>query len=54
MHGRFRQVDTPTLPPGPDAFERSLEAYRAAFADGKAVIVLDRGDPFLQYLHSDK
>jgi membrane protease subunit HflC len=36
------------------AFQRSLEAYRAAFADGKAVIVLDRGDPFLQYLRSDK
>ncbi|MDB6164619.1 MAG: protease modulator HflC [Xanthomonadaceae bacterium] len=36
------------------AFQRSLEAYRAAFADGNAVIVLDRGDPFLQYLHSDK
>lgn len=36
------------------AFQRSLEAYRAAFADGKAVIVLDRSDPFLQYLRSDK
>ena len=36
------------------AFERSLEAYRAAFDDGKAVIVLDRGDPFLQYMRSDK
>jgi membrane protease subunit HflC len=36
------------------AFHRSLEAYRKAFADGSAVIVLDRNDPFLQYLHSDK
>ena len=36
------------------AFQRSLEAYRAAFADGNAVIVLERNDPFLQYLHSDK
>jgi membrane protease subunit HflC len=36
------------------AFHRSLEAYRKAFADGNAVIVLDRTDPFLQYLHSDK
>jgi modulator of FtsH protease HflC len=36
------------------AFHRSLEAYRKAFADGKAVIVLDRNDPFLQYMRSDK
>lgn len=36
------------------AFHRSLEAYRKSFADGKAVIVLERNDPFLQYLHSDK
>lgn len=36
------------------AFHRSLEAYRKAFADGKAVIVLDRTDPFLQYLKGDK
>jgi len=36
------------------AFHRSLEAYRKAFADGNAVIVLERNDPFLQYLHSDK
>lgn len=37
------------------AFQRSLEAYRAAF-DGKhdSVIVLDRNDPFLQYLRSDR
>jgi membrane protease subunit HflC len=36
------------------AFQRSLEAYRNAFADGNAVIVLERNDPFLQYLRSDK
>ena len=36
------------------AFQRSLEAYRAAFADGKAVIVLERDDPFLQYMRSDR
>lgn len=37
------------------AFQRSLEAYRAAF-DGKhdSVIVLDRDDPFLQYMKSDR
>jgi modulator of FtsH protease HflC len=36
------------------AFHRSLQAYRAAFADGDAVIVLDRDDPFLQYLERDR
>jgi len=36
------------------AFQRSLEAYRKSFADGDSVIVLDRNDPFLQYLHSDR
>ena len=36
------------------AFHRSLEAYRKSFDDGNAVIVLDRNDPFLQYLRSDK
>lgn len=36
------------------AFQRSLEAYRKSFADGGAVIVLDRNDPFLQYLTSDR
>ena len=36
------------------AFHRSLEAYRNSFADGNAVIVLDRNDPFLQYMRSDK
>jgi len=40
--------------PGFYAFHRSLEAYRKSFADGEAVIVLDRNDPFLQYLRSDK
>ena len=36
------------------AFHRSLEAYRKSFADGNAVIVLDRDDPFLQYMRSDR
>jgi membrane protease subunit HflC len=36
------------------AFHRSLEAYRKSFADGSAVIVLDRDDPFLQYMRSDR
>jgi membrane protease subunit HflC len=36
------------------AFQRSLEAYRNAFDDGESVIVLDRNDPFLQYLKSDR
>jgi len=36
------------------AFQRSLDAYRAAFADGNGVIVLERNDPFLQYLRSDR
>ena len=36
------------------AFQRSLDAYRASFADGDSVIVLDRDDPFLQYLKSDR
>ena len=36
------------------AFQRSLEAYRASFDDGNAVIVLDRDDPFLQYMRSDR
>ena len=35
------------------AFQRSLDAYRAAFGDGQSVIVLDRNDPFLQYMKSD-
>lgn len=36
------------------AFQRSLDAYRASFADGQSMIVLDRDDPFLQYLKSDR
>lgn len=40
--------------PGFYAFQRSLEAYRKSFADGNAVIVLDRDDPFLQYMRSDR
>ncbi|GAA4862910.1 protease modulator HflC [Luteimonas vadosa] len=36
------------------AFQRSLEAYRKTFADGDAVVVLERNDPFLQYLRSDR
>src|SRR5690606_15322875 len=36
------------------AFQRSLEAYRAAFADGQGVIVLDRDDGFLRFLDSDR
>lgn len=36
------------------AFHRSLEAYRKSFGDGNAVIVLDRNDPFLQYLRNDR
>ena len=36
------------------AFYRSLEAYRSSFADGQGVIVLDKDDPFLQYLKSDR
>jgi membrane protease subunit HflC len=36
------------------AFQRSLEAYRRSFADGQALIVLDRDDPFLQYLGNDR
>jgi membrane protease subunit HflC len=40
--------------PGFYAFQRSLEAYRKSFADGNAVIVLERNDPFLQYMRSDR
>lgn len=40
--------------PGFYAFYRSLESYRASFADGNGVIVLERDDPFLQYLRSDR
>ncbi len=40
--------------PGFYSFYRSLEAYRHSFADGNAVIVLDKNDPFLQYMKSDR
>jgi len=40
--------------PGFYAFQRSLEAYRRSFGDGNTMIVLDRDDPFLQYMHSDR
>ena len=36
------------------AFQRSLEAYRRSFEDGNSVIVLERDDPFLQYMRSDR
>lgn len=36
------------------SFYRSLEAYRASFADGNAVIMLDKDDPFLQYMKNDQ
>jgi len=40
--------------PGFYAFQRSLEAYRKAFAGGSDVIVLERNDPFLQYMRNDR
>ena len=40
--------------PGFYAFHRSLEACRKAFGDGNSVIVLERNDPFLQYLRDDR
>ncbi len=40
--------------PGFYAFHRSLEAYRQSFADGNSVIVLEKDDPFLQYMRSDR
>ncbi len=43
-----------TVNPGFYTFYRSLESYRASFADGNGVIVLERDDPFLQYLRSDR
>ena len=36
------------------AFQRSLEAYRKSFSSGDNVIVLERDDPFLQYMRSDR
>ena len=40
--------------PGFYAFQRSLDAYRKAFGNGYSVIVLDRDDPFIQYLRSER
>ena len=40
--------------PGFYAFQRSLEAYRKSFSSGDNVIVLERDDPFLQYMRSDR
>jgi len=40
--------------PGFYAFQRSLEAYRQSFKDGNTLIVLDKNDPFLQYMRSDR
>ena len=40
--------------PGFYAFQRSLKAYRKSFAGGDSVIVLERNDPFLQYMRSDR
>ena len=40
--------------PGVYAFQRSLEAYRRSFQDGNTVIVLDKNDPFLQYMRTDR
>ena len=40
--------------PGFYAFQRSLEAYRKAFEGGSDVIVLERNDPFLQYMRDDR
>ena len=36
------------------AFYRILGAYRGSMTDGNGVIVLDKNDPFLQYLKSDR
>ena len=36
------------------AFQRSLEAYSKSFSGGDSVIVLDRDDPFLKYMKSDR
>ena len=35
-------------------FQRSLDAYRASFTDGNAVIVLERDDPFLKHMRSQR
>lgn len=47
-------ADAASRDPGFFAFQRSLEAYRRAFEGGRGVIVLERDDPFLQYLRSDR
>jgi membrane protease subunit HflC len=49
IYGQAAQQD-----PAFFAFQRSLDAYRAAFRDGNGVIVLDRDDPFLQYMQDDR
>ena len=36
------------------AFQRSLDAYRKSFSGGSDVIVLERNDPFLQYMRNDR
>jgi membrane protease subunit HflC len=36
------------------AFQRSLEAYRKSFGSGDNVIVLERDEPFLEYMRSDR
>lgn len=40
--------------PGFFAFQRSLEAYRESFKKGDSVIVLEKDDPFLEYLRTDR
>ena len=46
--------DAASADPAFFAFQRSLQAYRRSFADGNGVIVLERDDPFLQYLRDDR
>ena len=40
--------------PGFFAFQKSLDAYRKSFSGSDSVIVLERNDPFLQYMRSDR
>ena len=47
-------ADAANRDPGFYAFQRSLEAYRKSFSSGDNVIVLERDDPFLQYMRSDR
>ena len=47
-------ADAANRDPGFFAFQRSLEAYRKSFSSGDSVIVLERDDPFLQYMRSDR